>query len=155
MNHEINFKFAKPNDVGFVFESLKKGTSQQNLTHRFSLTKERLWDALFSEKAFAEVLLAHLDNQPIGLILFSMTQRNFDLFHGPGIYIHCLYVAELFRRMKAGTQLIEQIKKIARERDCSRIDWVVLKQNRNAIDFYKNIHQAKEVDNIHYMRMEV
>lgn len=155
MNHEINFKLAEPNNVEFVFQSLKDEATKQNLTHRFFLTKERLFDALFSEKAFAEVLLAWLDNQPIGLILFSMTQRNFNLFHGPGIYVHCLYVAESFRRMKVGTQLTEQVKKIAQERACSRIDWVVLKQNQGAIDFYNGIQQAKEVDYIHYMRMEL
>ena len=155
MNHEITFKLAEPQEATFIFQSLKEAAAEANLSDRFFLTKENLWKALFSEKAFAESLLAYLDNQPVGLVLFSVTNRNFDLFNGPGIYMHCLYVAKSFRRKKVATQLTQEIKKLAQERQCCRVDWVVLKQNQSAIDFYNSIQQAKEVDYIHYMRMEL
>ena|ERR1700722_9884100 len=151
----LTFKIAEPSDAEFVFKSLKNGVIEQNLTDRFSLTKDNLEKALFSENTFAEVLLAFSNNQPVGLILFSMTNRNFNLFKGPGIYVHCVYVLPSFRRKKVGTQLSEQVKKIAQKRNCCRIDWVVLKQNQNAVEFYKTMNHAKEVDYIHYMRMEV
>jgi ribosomal protein S18 acetylase RimI-like enzyme len=155
MNPKITLKLAEPRDLEFIFQSLKDAAIEENLSHRFFLTKEGLFEALFSEKTLAQVWLAFLDNQPVGLVLFSMTHRNFDLFNGPGIYVHSLYISPSFRRMKIGSQLIEQVKQIAKERDCCRIDWVVLKQNQNAIEFYKTMNDAKEVDYVHYMRMDV
>jgi ribosomal protein S18 acetylase RimI-like enzyme len=152
---KLTFKIAESSDGEFIFHNLKNGAVEQNLTDRFSLTPESLNEALFSENAFAEVLLASLNGQTVGFILFSMTNRNFNLFNGPGIYVHCVYVLPSFRRKKVGTQLSEEVKKIAQKRNCCRIDWVILKQNQNAIEFYKTMNQAKEVDYIHYMRMEV
>lgn len=155
MRDKITLKVAESSDVEFIFQNLENAAKEQNLMSRFSLTQPGLMEALFSEKAFTEVILAHHGNQSVGFILFSITQRNFNLFNGPGIYIHCIYVQPSFRRIKIGTQLLEHVKKIAKERQCCRIDGVVLKQNQGAIDFCKTIHEAKEVDYIHYMRMEV
>ena len=49
--------------------------------------------------------------------------------------------------------MVQKIKKIAQERRCCRIDWVVLKNNHPAVDFYKTIGDAQEVDYINYMRI--
>jgi GNAT superfamily N-acetyltransferase len=153
MKSNVIFRLATPHDNAFIYQALKDMALEENIADRFTLSEEKLNAALFSEKAFAEVLLAILDDQPVGLIVFSMTHRNFDIFSAPGIYIHNLYTVKSFRKNKIGTQLIEQIKKIALKRNCGRVDWVVLKNNKDAINFYKNIPGAHEVNVFHYMRI--
>jgi ribosomal protein S18 acetylase RimI-like enzyme len=153
MGSKITFRKAVSDDTAFIYQSLKDMALEQDLEDRFTLTEKSLWDALFSEKSFAEVIFALSDLQPIGLVLFSMTNRNFDLFSSSGIYVHDMYIQKMHRRSKIGSQFAEHIKKIARERNCCRIDWVVLKDNQTAIEFYKSMEGAKEIDYIRYMRI--
>ena len=153
--NEIGIKMAVPKDIDFIYETMEKLAVEQGFTDRFTLTSEKLKHALFGSKAFAEVLIATVNQERAAFLMFSMTNRNFDVFKGPGIYVHDLYVIDSFRRHKVATKLAGAIKKIAVERHCDRIDFVVLKKNQRALDFYKEIPDVKEVDYIHYMRMAV
>lgn len=153
MINQITIKKAEPKDAIFLYDSLNETAAEQNLSERFSLTQEKLFSALFSEDSFAEAIIAFSNTRPIGFALFSITNRNFNLFDGPGIYVHSIYIEKFFRRKKVGIQLAHEIKKIAQERDCCRIDWVVLKCNKSAMDFCNTIADAKEVDYINTMRL--
>jgi len=155
MKSEFRVRPALPNDTSFIYEALKVMVMEQKLTERFALSEEALREALFGKKPFAEVLIALHEDLPIGFVLFSMTNRNFTIFNGPGIYVHDLYVIHDFRRRKIGTKLFNEIKKIAQERQCDRIDWVVLKHNHSAVHFYKKATDAQEVDYINYLRIKI
>lgn len=155
MSKNITFRMAEALDATFIHQCLQSMVMEQNLQERFNLSKQDLSDALFGDKKIAEVILVLANNQPVGLVMFSMTNRNFDLFNGPGIYVHDLYITTPFRGRKVATQLTEQLRKVAVDRDCDRIDWVVLKNNHQSIRFCKNIFDAKEVDYINYMRIKI
>jgi len=155
MDDNMTYRMAVSTDAAYVYQALRDTADEQNLLDRFTLTEADVINELFSEKASSEALLVFSKDKPIGLILFSMTNRNFAFFNGPGIYIHDIYVEKDYRRKKIGSEFIKQIKNIAQERRCSRIDWVVLKSNEKALRFYQTISEVKEVDYIHYMRMKV
>jgi len=144
---------AAQTDLSFIYDSLKNLAFEENISNRFSLTEEKLFKALFSETAFAEVILVDLNAKSIGLLLFSLTNRNFDLFPSSGIYMHNLYIQPEFRKQGFAKALLTKMKRIARERNCSRIDWVVLNDNVPAINFYQTIEDAKVVDYLKYMRI--
>ena len=92
---------------------------------------------LFGEKRFAEVLIADFDNQPVGFALFF---HNYSTFVGkPGIYLEDLFVQPEMRGKGIGKKLFLELIKIAKDRNCGRVEWSVLNWNTPAIDFYKSM----------------
>ena len=155
MNVKISMRYAKPEDLDFIYQSLMAMVKEQGIQDRFSQTEESLSQALFSDHPLAEVVLAELEGKRVGFCLFSLTNRNFELFDRPGIYLHELYTQPQFRKQGVARALIEKITEIAKERSCGRVDWVVLKDNQPALQFYKHIDAAVVVDYINYMRIKL
>lgn len=150
----MNTRFARLNDLNFIYDSLVELFTEAQVIERFSQTKASLSQMLFSTQPAAEVLIGEFKNEPAGFALFSMTNRNFLLFDGPGLYLHDLYVKKHHRRRGIATGLINQLNKLAKERSCTRIDWVLLKNNELGQNFYKSIESAKPVEYIQYMRID-
>jgi GNAT superfamily N-acetyltransferase len=83
------------------------------------------------------VLIAYLEDEPAGFALYF---HNFSTFLGrPGIYLEDLFVEPAHRGKGIGKALLTEIAKIARERNCGRLEWAVLDWNRPAIDFYRGL----------------
>ena len=100
-------------------------------------TEESLRKTLFGQRAYADVLIAHLADLPVGFALFF---HNYSTFLArPGIYLEDLFVLPEYRGRGAGRALLKRIAQIARERDCGRLEWSVLDWNEPAIEFYKRL----------------
>jgi GNAT superfamily N-acetyltransferase len=85
----------------------------------------------------AEVLIANLGNEPAGFALYF---HNFSTFLGrPGIYLEDLFVEPAHRGKGIGKALLSELAKIAKQRNCGRLEWAVLDWNRPAIDFYRGL----------------
>jgi GNAT superfamily N-acetyltransferase len=99
------------------------------------VTEQDLADTLFSERPAAEVVIAYLDNQPVGFALFF---HNYSTWLGKrGIYLEDLFVRPPARKHGVGFALLRELARIAVERDCGRVEWAVLNWNELAINFYK------------------
>jgi GNAT superfamily N-acetyltransferase len=151
----LTFRNAHVNDTNDILEALQSLAIEQGLKDRYVLTSAKLHAALFSASAFAEALLALMDDKLAGLALFSPTNRSFDLFDRPGLYIHSLYVSKPFRRQGIGRELIDKIKEAARMKNYGRIDWIKLKSNSVGSQFYQAIDEAMVLDYIDYMRISL
>ena len=101
------------------------------------VTEKDLAETLFGKKPAAEVLIAHLGNEPAGFALFF---HNYSTWLGKrGIYLEDLFVRPAARKHGVGFALLRALARIAVERDCGRLDWSVLTWNELAISFYKQI----------------
>jgi len=101
------------------------------------VTEQDLADTLFSERPAAEVIIAHMDNQPVGFALFF---HNYSTWLGKrGIYLEDLFVRPPARKHGVGFALLRELARIAVERNCGRVEWAVLNWNELAINFYKQI----------------
>src|SRR3954466_4750674 len=99
------------------------------------VTEQDLAETLFGEKPAAEVLIAYLGEEPVGFALFF---HNYSTWLGKrGIYLEDLFVRPAARKHGIGFALLQEISRIAVERDCGRVDWSVLNWNELAISFYK------------------
>lgn len=93
--------------------------------------------ALFGPHPGAEVLLACEGEAVVGLAIFF---HNFSTWRGKrGLYLEDLFVRPEARGRGHGKQLFLTLAKIARERDCARMDWSVLDWNAPAIAFYRSL----------------
>jgi len=83
------------------------------------------------------VLIAEWDGEPAGFALYFF---NFSTFVGrPGLYLEDLFVKPALRSHGIGRALLRELARIARQRNCGRMEWAVLDWNEPAIGFYKRL----------------
>lgn len=155
LESEITCRLSLPQDLDFIYSSLKKVAEEDGYISHFFLTRNDLREALFSKTAHSECIIGEHQNKPIALVLFTLMHLNFNRYQNPGIYVHDLYVQKDFRRKGVARALGNTLKDIAIERGCDRIDGIVPKTNQNATAFYQTIEEIKVLDYIHYMRLNL
>ncbi len=145
---------AAETDVPALYTALQAMVAEQKIEHRFTLTEPKLSDALFAKNTGGvEVLCATDKDKILGFVLYSETNRNFDLFDGPGLYVHDIFVYPEFRRQGIGRKLMDHIIEVSKDRKYSRIDWVQFKENTIGDHFFKAVQGSQSVDYIDYKRI--
>ncbi|KAH9061070.1 diamine N-acetyltransferase, partial [Lactarius vividus] len=120
-------------------------------------TPELITKHLFETRiANAFIAFSGSTETPGEAIGFALYFFNFSTWTGkPGIYLEDLYVKEEHRNKGIGKAFFKQLAVVAQEKDCSRMDWSVLKWNQPSIDFYEKYLHAKPQDEWVGMRLEV
>jgi GNAT superfamily N-acetyltransferase len=128
---------ASAADVAVILDFIKKLARYEKLTHEVVATEELLKESLFGDRPAAEVAIGYLAERPVGFVLFF---HNYSTFLGRhGLYIEDLFVEEEFRGRGIGRALLLYVARLARARNCGRLEWAVLDWNQPAIDFYKKL----------------
>lgn len=128
---------ATEGDVPLILSFIRELAAYERLSHEVVATEEALRANLFGEHRYAEVLIAEHDGAPAGFALFF---HNFSTFLGkPGIYLEDLYVKPEFRGAGIGKKLLAHLARLAKERDCGRLEWWVLDWNEPSIGFYEKL----------------
>jgi len=101
-----------------------------------ALTDERLRDSLFGPRPDVEALVARNGAELAGYALFF---HNFSSWRGKrGLFLEDIFVKPELRGKGIGKALFLELQRIARERGCARMEWIVLNWNQPAIDFYRS-----------------
>jgi GNAT superfamily N-acetyltransferase len=133
----VRIRAASRDDVPVIAELIRGLARFEKLEHEVVMTEGLLATGLFSERPYAEVLLAEQDTQPVGFALFF---PNFSTFLGrPGIYLEDLFVLPEHRGGGIGRTLLAHLARLAVERGAGRLEWAVLDWNRDAIGFYERL----------------
>lgn len=128
---------ATPHDVPLVLAFIRELAEYERLSHEVCATEEQLHEALFGERAVAEVVLASLDGDPVGFAVFF---PNYSTFLGrPGLYLEDLFVRPEARRFGLGRELLEYLARVAVDRGWGRMEWRVLDWNEPSIAFYRKL----------------
>lgn len=133
-----NFQIRKANeqDVPTILDLIKQLADYEKLLHDVVATEELLHHQIFVKK-MAEVIIAEENQKPVGFALYF---HNFSTFLAkPGIYLEDLFVIPECRGKGYGKKLLIELAKIAKERDCGRLEWAVLDWNTPSIEFYKSL----------------
>ena len=134
MNDALQIRTAAEPDVPLILAFIKELAEYEKLAHTVVTTEDGLRETLFGSRPYAEVLIAELDETPVGFALFF---HNFSTFMGrPGIYLEDLYVRPEARGQGAGKRLLAELARLACERNCARLEWCVLDWNTPSIEFY-------------------
>src|SRR5437016_12315945 len=130
-------------DVPIILELIRALATYERAPDDVTATEESLAEVLFGKKPAAEVLLLFENETAAGFAVFF---HNFSTWLGrPGLYLEDLFVRPEHRGKGYGRALLVQLAKIARERDCGRMEWAVLDWNAPAIQFYRKLG-AKPMD---------
>jgi len=124
-------------DVPLIAELIRGLARYEKLEDEVMMTEEKLTNALFGERRYAETLIAEVDGEPAGFALFF---HNFSTFLAqPGIYLEDLFVVPEQRGHGVGRALLERLAQTAVDRGCGRLEWAVLDWNKEAIRFYEGL----------------
>jgi GNAT superfamily N-acetyltransferase len=134
---KLVIRTAEKKDIKLILNFIRELAEYEKLSHEVKADEEILRNNLFGERAYAEVLISEYDGQPAG---YALLFHNFSTFVGkPGIYLEDLYVRPSLRGKGIGKQLLLSLVKLAKERDCGRVEWAVLNWNAPSIEFYKSL----------------
>ncbi|KAJ2723669.1 acetyltransferase [Coemansia sp. Benny D115] len=147
---QIRLAPATEKDVGLILWFIKQLAIYEKAPDQVKATEELLRQNLFGPTPYAQVIIAYVSNQPgqeekpAGFALYFY---NFSTWEGrPGLYLEDLFVCPEYRGLGLGKRLLVQLAQVARDRECGRVEWVVLDWNEPAICFYKSLgaRQLKE-----------
>ena len=131
---------ATEEDVPLILHFIRALAEYERMADRVVANEEKLRRTLFGNPRFAEVVIAEEDGKPVGFALFF---HNYSTFlAAPGIYLEDLFVEPEVRGRGYGKALLAHLARLAKERECGRVEWAVLEWNQPSIDFYRRIGAA-------------
>ena len=133
-----NFKFrtATEQDAALVLEFIKGIATYEKMLDQVVNTDEMIKEIVFG-KGHAEVIFILEDEKEVGFALFF---HNYSTFVGrSGMYLEDLFVWPEYRGKGYGKALFCEVARIAKERNCGRMEWTCLNWNTPSINFYKSL----------------
>ncbi len=140
----LNIRPAAPADASVIASLVRELADYEKLLHEAKARPEDFQRELEAENPVIRVLIAEWNGEPAGFALYFF---NFSTFVGkPGLYLEDLFVRPALRSHGIGRALLRALARIARERDCGRLEWAVLDWNEPALRFYRSLgaRQMKE-----------
>ncbi len=132
----FSIRKAIPQDAATIYDLIRKLAIYEKLENEMITSLDELRENIF-DKNFAEVIIAEEDGKPVGFALYFF---NFSTFVGkPGLYLEDVFVEPDCRGKGYGKKLLIELAKIAKERNCGRMEWSVLDWNTPSIEFYKSL----------------
>ena len=133
----MRIRQASESDIPLILEFIKALADYERMADKVVATEDRLRRTLFGQPRSAEVLIGEEDDVPVAFALFF---HNYSTFLAqPGLYLEDLFVKPEARGRGYGRAMLARLARIARERDCGRLEWWVLDWNTDAIEFYRKL----------------
>jgi GNAT superfamily N-acetyltransferase len=124
-------------DVPTILSFIRALAEYEKLSHLCVATEQGLRETLFGERPYAEALIARVGDTPVGHAVFF---HNYSTFLAQqGLYIEDIFVLPEHRGRGAGKALLRAVGRIARDRNCARLEWAVLDWNTPSVEFYKRM----------------
>src|SRR6266498_2877457 len=135
---EFVIRPAVEDDIPVILELVRALAEYEKAgPHAVAADAEALRRALFSDRPAAEALLGCVGGEVAGMAVFF---HNFSTWRGRrGLYLEDLFVRPEARGRGLGKALLAELARIARQRECARMEWAVLDWNRPAIGFYRSL----------------
>lgn len=131
----LQIRPAIESDVPTILRFIRELAAFEREPDAVIATEAMIRDALFGKQPAAHAIIASIDGEPLGYALYFF---NFSTWLGrPGLYLEELYVTPPSRGAGIGKSLLTHLARVASERGCGRMEWMVLDWNEPAIEFYR------------------
>ena len=134
---DLRIEPAGIRDLPLILSLIKALAEYERLAHEVEATEAGLRESLFGATPHAEAVIARVGREAVGLAVWFHSYSTF--LSRPGLYLEDLFVLPEWRGRGIGLALLRHLARIARERDCGRMEWSVLDWNDRAIGFYRSI----------------
>jgi GNAT superfamily N-acetyltransferase len=141
---------ATPADVEVLHRFVVELAEAEEFPGEVTARPDDLATALFGPDAFAEAVIATVDEEPVGFALFYPTYST--IVGRTGVHLEDLYVRPEHRGAGVGRVLLAHLAELAVRRG-GRLEWWVLRTNGSALRFYRRLH-ARSLDELEVMRLE-
>ena len=138
----ITIRPATPEDAGSYLMLVEALAIYEKMPPPDAQAKTRLIEHLFGARPYYKLLVACDNGRPIGYAAYLHTYSTF--LARPSLYLEDLFVLPEYRSLKVGHRLFITIVKIARAEGCGRTEFLVLRWNKLALDFYAK-HGVKDM----------
>ncbi len=128
---------ATERDIPLILEFVRGLAEYEKHLDKVEATAERILKTIFGIDPAAQVLFAYENDTAMGFAVFFYAYSTFVGL--PGLYLEDLYVKPEARDKGVGRALLRYLARLAKERNCYRIEWAVLHWNESAIRFYKGL----------------
>lgn len=144
----VNVRPAIKSDAKTIHRFIMDLAIYEKAEHEVKSTIADIENTLFTEGCTAHALIAELNGEPVGMAVYFF---NYSTWLGQnGIYLEDLYVSPSHRGLGLGKKLMAGLARIAKEKNCGRMDWSVLDWNQPAIDVYDAIGAKPQTEWIGY-----
>lgn len=131
----LKIRLADLTDIELILAFIAQKVEFDGYLGELEATADKLKQTLFCHPPIARILLAEVDNIPVGFVLFSDSYSSF-------LAQHCIWLDDLFiqshmRGKGIGTALLKHLAQLAESTHCGRIEWTVNENNLPGISFYK------------------
>lgn len=135
---DVILRAASETDVPSILSLIEALAVYERMRDDCVATEARLRATLFGPTPKAEVILAETATGEVaGFALFCSNYSTF--LAQPGIWLEDLFVRPEYRGHGVGRSLLAQLARLARERECGRVEWAVLDWNAPSIGFYESL----------------
>ena len=139
----LNIRPATRADAPVIASLVRELADYEKLLDEAKATPEDFLRELEAPNPVIHVLIAEWQGEPAGFALYFF---NFSTFVGrPGLYLEDLFVKPALRSHGIGRALLGALARIARQRNCGRMEWAVLDWNEPALKVYRALG-AKAAD---------
>lgn len=144
-------RHARRDELDRLLALLEKKARFDGALDQLRTTERSLDGALSGSPRAMEALVADVAGTLAG---FATCFRTHSSFLGrPGLWLDDLYVDAGHRRAGIGSALLRAVCRMAADAGCARVDWVVHRDNADAIAFYRR-HGAIVHEDLRPARLE-
>jgi GNAT superfamily N-acetyltransferase len=129
----IQIRPAIPGDEVDIMRLVKALALYEKAPEQVVNTEKELYTDLFDLKICDALVAVHLQR----IIGFALFYTNYSTWKGKCLYLEDIFVEESYRQRKVGSQLFDEVVRIAQTRGVRRMDWQVLEWNTPALSFYR------------------
>jgi GNAT superfamily N-acetyltransferase len=140
---EMDFKIRKgiEKDLPGIFKLIMELARYEKLLDDFQATLQDYRKYGFSNESIFNFLVAEnierRGQKYLGVALYYFT---FSTFTGrPTLWLEDVFVPKEYRGHGIGTAFLRELAKIALEKGCRRMEWIVLDWNKPSIEFYLSL----------------
>lgn len=135
----------KEEQLDVFLELIRELADFEEMLNEVICDKDKLYKSFFVEK-YAKPYMIYYDEQIVGYMIYYFT---FSSFLGTGgLHLEDLYVREAFRDKGCGKKAFEYLINICKEKNLERIEWVCLRGNEKAINFYEKKLGADDISKV-------
>ncbi|OWF44448.1 diamine acetyltransferase 2-like [Mizuhopecten yessoensis] len=140
---DYNMRPAVEGDCEEILRLIQELAVYENMPEQVKMTIEKLRRDGFGEQKFFHCLVVEdtTAKTPEGKAFlwgYALYYFTYSTWEGRVMYLEDLYMSPTYRGRGTGTKLFQAVTQVGVEKDCQRMQWVVLNWNKPSIDFYKS-----------------